>query len=130
MPSRRTRQDCRAGRTNAERSWPRRSIALGTKSPTDLATLRAAARDGSIEALLDWKPAKCVLLCGEAVVQAEPGSDWLLAYPERCGFGAGITRHLLACSIGRSSRWLGRQLRLAEYPTRLSTSPDRPDGAG
>lgn len=37
---------------------PNSTIALGTKSPSDAGTLRAAALDGSIEALLDWKPAK------------------------------------------------------------------------
>ncbi|RYE02817.1 MAG: phosphoheptose isomerase, partial [Sphingomonadales bacterium] len=33
-------------------------IGLGTKVPTDRETLRAAALDGSIEDLLDWKPVK------------------------------------------------------------------------
>jgi mannose-6-phosphate isomerase len=37
---------------------PDSTIALGTKAPTDAGTLRAAALDGSIEALLDWKPVK------------------------------------------------------------------------
>ncbi|RYY29031.1 MAG: phosphoheptose isomerase [Sphingomonadales bacterium] len=37
---------------------PDSTIALGTKEPTDRETLRAAALDGSIEALLDWKPVK------------------------------------------------------------------------
>lgn len=36
---------------------PDSTIALGTKAPVDRETLRAAARDGSIEQLLDWKPA-------------------------------------------------------------------------
>ena len=34
------------------------TIALGTKEPIDRDTLRAAALDGSIEELLDWKPVK------------------------------------------------------------------------
>ncbi|WP_447726504.1 class I mannose-6-phosphate isomerase [Sphingomonas koreensis] len=34
------------------------TIALGTHEPVDADTLRAAAVDGSIEALLDWKPVK------------------------------------------------------------------------
>lgn len=37
---------------------PDSTIALGTKFPTDRETLRAAALDGSIEELLDWKPVK------------------------------------------------------------------------
>jgi len=37
---------------------PDSTIALGTRYPTDRETLKAAARDGSIEALLDWKPVK------------------------------------------------------------------------
>lgn len=37
---------------------PDSTIALGTKAPTDAVALRAAALDGSIEALLDWKPVK------------------------------------------------------------------------
>lgn len=37
---------------------PDSTIALGTKAPVDHATLRAAALDGSIEQLLDWKPVK------------------------------------------------------------------------
>lgn len=37
---------------------PDSTIALGTKAPTDPDTLRAAALDGSIEGLLDWKPVK------------------------------------------------------------------------
>ena len=37
---------------------PDSTIALGTKAPIDRETLRAAALDGSIEALLDWKPVK------------------------------------------------------------------------
>ena len=37
---------------------PDSTIALGTKYPTDRETLRAAALDGSIEELLDWKPVK------------------------------------------------------------------------
>ncbi|HEX8301997.1 class I mannose-6-phosphate isomerase [Sphingomonas sp.] len=37
---------------------PDSTIALGTKYPTDRETLRAAALDGSIEDLLDWKPVK------------------------------------------------------------------------
>jgi mannose-6-phosphate isomerase len=37
---------------------PDSTIALGTKAPTDRETLRAAALDGSIEDLLDWKPVK------------------------------------------------------------------------
>ena len=34
------------------------TIALGTHAPVDTAALRAAALDGSIETLVDWKPAK------------------------------------------------------------------------
>jgi mannose-6-phosphate isomerase len=34
------------------------TIALGTHTPVDSDTLRAAALDGSIETLVDWKPAK------------------------------------------------------------------------
>ncbi|MEI9851071.1 MAG: class I mannose-6-phosphate isomerase [Sphingomonas sp.] len=37
---------------------PDSTIALGTKAPLDRATLKAAALDGSIEDLLDWKPVK------------------------------------------------------------------------
>jgi mannose-6-phosphate isomerase len=37
---------------------PDATIALGTHEALDPATLRAAALDGSIEALVDWKPAK------------------------------------------------------------------------
>ena len=37
---------------------PDASIALGTHAPVDRDTLRAAALDGSIEKLVDWKPAK------------------------------------------------------------------------
>jgi mannose-6-phosphate isomerase len=37
---------------------PDSTIALGTKAPVDRETLRAAALDGSIEGLLDWKPVK------------------------------------------------------------------------
>ncbi|PAX09067.1 class I mannose-6-phosphate isomerase [Sphingomonas lenta] len=37
---------------------PDSTIALGTKKPVDRDTLRAAALDGSIEGLLDWKPVK------------------------------------------------------------------------
>ena len=37
---------------------PDSTIALGTKQPVDRETLRAAALDGSIEDLLDWKPVK------------------------------------------------------------------------
>jgi len=37
---------------------PDSTIALGTKRPVDRETLRAAAFDGSIEDLLDWKPVK------------------------------------------------------------------------
>lgn len=37
---------------------PGATIALGTKAPVDRAALRAAALDGSIERLLDWKPVK------------------------------------------------------------------------
>lgn len=37
---------------------PDSTIALGTKAPMDRATLKAAALDGSIEHLLDWKPVK------------------------------------------------------------------------
>jgi mannose-6-phosphate isomerase len=37
---------------------PDSTIALGTKTPVDRETLRAAALDGSIEDLLDWKPVK------------------------------------------------------------------------
>lgn len=34
------------------------TLGLGTKQPLDAATLRTAALDGSIEALMDWKPVK------------------------------------------------------------------------
>ncbi len=37
---------------------PDSTIALGTHLPADAGTLRAAALDGSIEQLLDWKPVK------------------------------------------------------------------------
>ncbi|MCW4463820.1 class I mannose-6-phosphate isomerase [Sphingomonas sp. BT-65] len=37
---------------------PGATIALGTKTPVDKTALRAAALDGSIEQLLDWKPVK------------------------------------------------------------------------
>lgn len=37
---------------------PDSTIALGTHEPVDADTLRAAALDGSIEQLLDWKPVK------------------------------------------------------------------------
>ena len=37
---------------------PDSTIALGTREPVDADTLRAAALDGSIETLLDWKPVK------------------------------------------------------------------------
>jgi mannose-6-phosphate isomerase len=37
---------------------PHSTIALGTKTPTDRETLHAAALDGSIVDLLDWKPVK------------------------------------------------------------------------
>lgn len=37
---------------------PDSTIALGTRQPVDRETLRAAALDGSIEELLDWKPVK------------------------------------------------------------------------
>jgi mannose-6-phosphate isomerase len=37
---------------------PDSTIALGTLAPIDRATLKAAALDGSIEQLLDWKPVK------------------------------------------------------------------------
>ena len=37
---------------------PGPTIAPGTKAPVDRAELRAAALDGSIEELLDWKPVK------------------------------------------------------------------------
>ncbi|MCW4461436.1 class I mannose-6-phosphate isomerase [Sphingomonas sp. BT-65] len=37
---------------------PDSTIALGTHEPVDDDTLRQAARDGSIEQLLDWKPVK------------------------------------------------------------------------
>lgn len=37
---------------------PDSTIALGTREPIDRNTLRAAAIDGSIEDLLDWKPVK------------------------------------------------------------------------
>jgi mannose-6-phosphate isomerase len=39
-------------------AMPDCTIALGTKTSTDSGTLRAAALDGSIDALLDWKPVK------------------------------------------------------------------------
>lgn len=37
---------------------PDSTIALGTKTPVDRETLKAAAKDGTIEHLLDWKPVK------------------------------------------------------------------------
>lgn len=37
---------------------PDSTIALGTKEPVDRETLKAAALDGTIESLLDWKPVK------------------------------------------------------------------------
>jgi len=37
---------------------PDSTIALGTKKPVDRETLKAAALDGSVEGLLDWKPVK------------------------------------------------------------------------
>jgi mannose-6-phosphate isomerase len=37
---------------------PDATIALGTRAPVDRETLRAAALDGSIETLVDWKPVK------------------------------------------------------------------------
>ena len=37
---------------------PDSTIALGTREPIDRERLRRAARDGSIEALLDWKPVR------------------------------------------------------------------------
>lgn len=37
---------------------PDATIALGSKAPVDAAVLRAAALDGSIEQMLDWKPVK------------------------------------------------------------------------
>ncbi|HWV60675.1 MAG TPA: class I mannose-6-phosphate isomerase, partial [Sphingopyxis sp.] len=37
---------------------PGATIALGTRAPVDRERLRAAALDGSIEELLDWKPVK------------------------------------------------------------------------
>ncbi len=37
---------------------PDATIALGTREPVDSATLRAAALDGRIEQLVDWKPVK------------------------------------------------------------------------
>jgi mannose-6-phosphate isomerase len=37
---------------------PDSTIALGTKAPVERTALRAAALDGSIEQLLDWKPVK------------------------------------------------------------------------
>lgn len=37
---------------------PESTVALGTLAPVDHAQLRAAALDGSIERLLDWKPVK------------------------------------------------------------------------
>ena len=37
---------------------PDSTIAIGPREPVDAQTLRAAARDESIEALLDWKPVR------------------------------------------------------------------------
>ena len=37
---------------------PDATIALGTRAPVDRDTLRAAALDGSIETMVDWKPVK------------------------------------------------------------------------
>ena len=51
---------------------PDSTIALGTKQPTDRETLRAAALDGSIEHLLDWKPVKAgdFLYSGSGTIHA------------------------------------------------------------
>ena len=37
---------------------PDASIGIGLRAPVDRARLRAAARDGSIDAMLDWRPAR------------------------------------------------------------------------
>jgi mannose-6-phosphate isomerase len=51
---------------------PDSTIAIGTKAPTDRATLRAAALDGSIEHLLEWKPVKAgdFLYCASGTIHA------------------------------------------------------------
>jgi len=51
---------------------PDSTIALGTKYPVDRETLRAAALDGSIEDLLDWKPVKAgdFLYSGSGTIHA------------------------------------------------------------
>ena len=54
---------------------PDSTIALGTKAPVDRDRLRAAAQDGSIEGLLDWKPVKPgdFLYCASGTIHAIGG---------------------------------------------------------
>ena len=57
---------------------PGSTIALGTKAPVERDRLRAAALDGSIEQLLDWKPVKAgdffYVPSGTVHAIVEPGS--------------------------------------------------------
>ncbi|MBR0552258.1 class I mannose-6-phosphate isomerase [Stakelama marina] len=59
---------------------PHSTIALGTKQPLDKDTLRAAALDGSIEELLDWKPVKAgdFLYSGSGTIHAIGGGITLI----------------------------------------------------
>ena len=54
---------------------PDSTIALGTKAPVERDTLRAAAVDGSIEGLLDWKPVAAgdFLYCASDTIHAIGG---------------------------------------------------------
>ena len=54
---------------------PDSTIALGTKAPVDKDRLRAAAEDGSIEGLLDWKPVRQgdFLYCASGTIHAIGG---------------------------------------------------------
>ena len=54
---------------------PDSTIALGTKQPIDKDRLRASAKDGSIEGLLDWKPVKAgdFLYCASDTIHAIGG---------------------------------------------------------
>ena len=55
-------------------------IALGTKAPTDAETLRRAAKDGTIEKDLDWKPVKAgdFLYCPSGTIHAIGGGITLI----------------------------------------------------
>ena len=59
---------------------PGATIALGTKRPVSDDELRAAARDGSIEALLDWRPVKAgdFLYCASGTIHAIGGGITLI----------------------------------------------------